>query len=126
MPTTSTTFTLHIRGQVPSSVCRCTRHGAPVVEPEAGVTPHAVLCFAPAADVRGALKLFGAVPDLGALALGPPPGLECRTAEGLPLLALGQVAALILARRHLSVAAALATAVLAVLLGLAGGTLALW
>lgn len=60
----------------------------PVVEPEAGVTPHAVLCFAPAADVRGALKLFGAVPDLGALALGPPPGLECRTAEGLPLLAL--------------------------------------
>ena len=45
---------------------------------------------------------------------------------GLPLLALGQVAALILARRHLSVAAALATAVLAVFLGLAGGTLALW
>ena len=66
---------------------RCA-YGAPVVEPEAGVTPHAVLCFAPAADVRGALKLFGAVPDLGALALGPPPGLECRTAEGLPLLAL--------------------------------------
>ena len=41
---------------------RCA-YGAPVVEP-------------------------GAVPDLGALALGPPPGLECRTAEGLPLLAL--------------------------------------
>lgn len=33
MPTTST-FTLHIRGQVTSSVCRYTRHGLPVVELE--------------------------------------------------------------------------------------------
>lgn len=33
MPTTST-FTLHIRGQVTSSTCRYTRHGVPVVELE--------------------------------------------------------------------------------------------
>lgn len=33
MPTTST-FTLHIRGQVTSSTCRYTRHGLPVVELE--------------------------------------------------------------------------------------------
>ena len=34
MSTASTPFTLHIRGQVTSSVCRCTRHGLPVVELE--------------------------------------------------------------------------------------------
>ncbi len=45
---------------------------------------------------------------------------------GLPLLALGQLAALILARWHLPAAAALATALPAVFLGLAGWTLALW
>ena len=33
MPTTSA-ITLHIRGQVTSSVCRYTRHGVPVVELE--------------------------------------------------------------------------------------------
>lgn len=33
MPTTST-FTLHIRGQVTSSTCRYTSHGVPVVELE--------------------------------------------------------------------------------------------
>lgn len=31
---TTSTFTLHIRGQVTSSVCRYTRHGVPVVELE--------------------------------------------------------------------------------------------